>query len=308
MPLTQVKTSYKKKIKKKKLNFKESTLPGFEDITIHEISIFFFKGLKKGSLNTRASSISFQFLLAVIPGFGFLLTLIPYIPITNFQEGITELMRDFMPNAAYSTIIFAINDVSTKHLGIQAFGFLIAIVFATNGISSVIKTFNTTYNTIETRSWIEQKIISFFLALLLIVLIAFSISFIIFTRSVLEFFVAIGIIKKYFIFYLLNSGKWIIVFLLIFSAISCLYYFTPSRKSKWNFFNPGALTASILTLAASLGFSFFINHFGRFDQLYGSIGALIVILIWINFNSLALLIGFELNASISNAQNKKNNQ
>jgi len=312
MPVTKTKKNTINNEEQKKNTiikpFERISLPGFEEITFREVIQFFWRGLQKGSLSTRAASISFQFLLAAIPGLGFFLTLIPYIPIDHFQEGLNSMLVGIMPNAAYNTLQYAIEDVFTKRLGLQFFGFLTAMFFATNGISAVIKAFNATYHTIETRTWFEQKYISVFLVLILSILITAAIGLIVFTRSILELMLELGIIKRYLTFILLNFGKWIIVFTLIFLAISFLYYFAPSRKTKWSLFSPGSVMASMLTVLASIGFSLFINAFGRFDQLYGSIGTLMVILIWVNFNSIALLIGFELNASIANLHLRRTDQ
>ena len=104
---------------------------------------------------------------------------------------------------------------------------------------------------------------------------------------------------------LLYSGKWLIIISLFLSAISSIYYFGPARKKRWRFISPGSLLAAFLCILTSVGFGLFVNNFGNYNKVYGSIGTLIVIMLWIYYNSLILIIGFELNASIDNARSSR---
>jgi membrane protein len=114
-----------------------------------------------------------------------------------------------------------------------------------------------------------------------------------------------GIIMDYGNYLLLQLGKWFVILALTFLAISFLYYLAPSRKTKWRFFTPGSILATLLSIITSIGFSYFVNHFAPFNKFFGSIGTLIAVMLWMNFNALALLAGFELNASIRNARGIK---
>jgi membrane protein len=114
-----------------------------------------------------------------------------------------------------------------------------------------------------------------------------------------------GVIKAPATFALLLTGKWIIVLTLTFMSISFLYFMAPARKTKWRLFTPGSVFATLLSIVTSMAVSYFINHFAPFNRFYGSIGTLIAVMLWMNFNSIALLAGFELNATIKNAQFNK---
>ncbi|MDA3779886.1 MAG: YihY/virulence factor BrkB family protein, partial [Bacteroidales bacterium] len=115
------------------------------------------------------------------------------------------------------------------------------------------------------------------------------------------------IMQTNFTYYFITFGKWIIIIAFFFFAISSLFYLAPAKKTKWRFISVGSTLATILTLLTSLGFSYFVNNFGQYNKLYGSIGTLMVILIWLYFNSFAILLGFELNASINNAKQENLN-
>jgi membrane protein len=105
--------------------------------------------------------------------------------------------------------------------------------------------------------------------------------------------------------FLLVAGKWTVVLAVFFLAISFLYYYGPSVKKRWRFISAGSTFASLLSIFTSIGFAYFVNNFGKYNTIYGSIGTLIVIMLWIYFNSYILLLGFELNASIDNAKKHK---
>lgn len=274
-------------------------MPGFEGIPLYNIIAFFFRGLLNGALTTRASSIAFHFCLALLPAIIYLFTLIPYIPVENFQEGLLSLIEDILPSNVYDLIDNTIKDMFTKRKGLQYFGLFIALFFATNGLNHMIVAFNASYHTIETRSWLERRAVSALLVIILFSLLTIAISLIFFSRLAVRKMVELEILKTNLTFFVLMTGKWIIVVALIFIAVSFLYYLGPSRKMKWKFSSAGSTFSSVLIIVTSLIFSYIINHFNQFNKFFGTIGTAMVILLWLYFNSLALLIGFELNASIN---------
>jgi membrane protein len=189
-----------------------------------------------------------------------------------------------------------------KRRALQLFGILIALYFATNAINVLIVAFNNTYHAIETRSWLERRTIAAFLVVIMFILMVTAISLIIFSRSAINLLDTKEIIQKDLTLYIFRIGKWIVIIALIYSALSFLYWLGPSRKMQWKFYSAGSSLASVLVILTSLIFSSIINHFGQFNRFYGSIGTLMVILLWLYLNSIALLIGFELNASIKGAK------
>ncbi len=281
---------------------KKLVLPGFERVPFYDVVIFFFRGIQNGALTTRASAIAFHFFLALLPAIIYFFTIIPLIPIDNFQEGLLNFVEDILPGNVYELIQNTIQDMLIKRRALSYFGLFIALLFSTNGINAMIVAFNNTYHTIETRTWYERRLIAVLLVIILFFLITLSVSLIAFSRFTVNTLVEMELMRKGLTFYILLTGKWIIVILSIFTAISFLYLLGPSRKMKWKFRTPGSTLASLLVILTSLVFSFIINHFGQFNKFFGTIGTIMVILIWLYLNSLVLLIGFELNASIKNAR------
>ncbi len=281
---------------------KQISLPGFESIPIYDVVVFFIRGIQRGALTTRASSIAFHFALASLPLIIYLFTLIPHIPINNFQEGFMSMVESMLPSNVFQLLESTLRDMFIKRRALQLLGILIALYFATNAINVLIVAFNNTYHAIETRSWMERRAIAAFLVIIMFVLMVTAISLIIFSRSAINLLEDKEIIQKGLTLYIFRIGKWIVIIALIYSALSFLYWLGPSRKMKWKFYSAGSSLASVLVILTSLIFSFIINNFGQFNKFYGSIGTLMVILLWLYLNSIALLIGFELNASIKGAK------
>ncbi len=293
---------FNKKVHKIIDYFRRISFPGFEGVPIYNVFSFFFSGLTKGSLNIRASSIAFNFLLALGPGIIFLLTLIPYLPIKNFQQELMEIMYDIIPENSYIAIESLLAEIFVKRGGLQIFGLLTAFFFAQKAVNGMIEAFNATYHTIETRPWLERRLISVGLVFILTFLVSIATVLFIFSKTGIGKLAESEIIKIDITFYLLLIGKWLIIIGLTFFSISFLYYLAPMRKTKWKFYSAGSTLATLLAIVTSLVFSYFVNNFANFNKFFGSIGALIALMLWLNFNALTLLIGFELNASIDNAR------
>jgi membrane protein len=171
-----------------------------------------------------------------------------------------------------------------------------------NGMNGMIMAFNATYHTIETRHWLERLLISLIMVFILFTMITVAVVLIIVSKIIVRKLVIMDIMRIGLTFVVLHTGKWLIILALIFFSISFLYYYAPSKKTNWRFYSPGSTLASLLVTITSLGFSAFINTFGRFNEFFGPISTLMVLLIWLYLNALALLIGFELNVSIKHAQ------
>jgi membrane protein len=282
---------------------KQMKLPFFDGIPLYDVAIFFWKGIVDGAISTRASAIAFNFILAIFPAIIFVFTLIPYIPIAHFQQQLLILLQSILPHNAYLAIEGTIQNIITQPRGgLLSFGFLAAFFFSTNGIVSVITAFNGTIHTIETRSWINQRFVALVLAIILTFLTTLSVALITLSQTLTKFLVKSGFLKSNFTFYLLLGGKWLIICLLFFFSYAFLFYLAPARKTKFRFISAGGTLATLLTIITTIGFSYYINNFGKYNTLYGSIGTLVVVMLSFYFNALILLIGFELNVSIWRAR------
>jgi membrane protein len=278
-------------------------LPGCDGVPFVQVISFVIKGFRKGVLVTRASSIAFNLLIALLPASIFLFTLIPFIPIPNFQEELIKLFENILPANAFNFLETSIIDIVThKSGGLLLFMFIATIIFSTNGIHAVIHAFVVSAHTFKSRSWVNQRKISVILLLVVIVMISTAGFLAIFGKMMVNRLVDLHYIERNLVIYILISLKWILIILLLFMAISFLYYLAPAKRTGFRFFSPGSGIATLLFILTSLGFSAYVNNFGQYNKLYGSIGTLMVILLWLYLNSIAILIGFELNVSIKAAQ------
>ncbi|RLJ72592.1 YihY/virulence factor BrkB family protein [Pedobacter alluvionis] len=278
---------------------KECILPGFSPLPLYTVATFFFREIGKDALVNKSSSLAYSFMLAIFPGIIFLFTLIPFIPIKGFQDQLLNLIQLVLPHNAFDAFETTLKDIIKKqNTGLLSFGFLSALFFATNGVKNLMKAFNKSSLIIETRGWIKQR----FIALVLTIIICFSIIICISAMALGE--VLLNKIndelhlKDSFLVYTIKFTRWALLAILYFITISILYRYGPSHTKKWRLFSAGSWLATILAFLTIWGFSFYINHFASYNKVYGSIGTLIVVMIWLYLNSLILLIGFELNASV----------
>lgn len=271
------------------------SLPGFDKYPMYDVGRFFFRGIQKGMIGQRAASVAYSTFLAIFPAIIFGFTLIPYVPIDNFQVMLLDILQNFLPENAYLSMEDTITDIVTKQRGsLMSVTFFFAIFIASNGVLSLIRAFNTSYHSIEYRTWWTRRLIAIALVFIQFFLVTIAIALLTITANLYDkFFDSYKIL--WYVFVLLRI---IIILALFFFSVSFVYYLAPARRGRFRFFTPGASLATFLIVIASYGFSFFVNNFGQYNKLYGSIGTIMVVLIWIYIMSFAMIIGFELNASI----------
>ncbi|HCN85180.1 MAG TPA: YihY/virulence factor BrkB family protein [Sphingobacteriaceae bacterium] len=274
-------------------------LPGFSPLPLYTVASFFFMEISKDSLVNKASSLAYNFMLAIFPGIIFLFTLIPYIPVPGFQDQLMELISLILPGNAYLAVESTLEDIiKIQNSSLLSFGFFASLFFATNGIHTLMKTFNKSSLIIESRSWLRQRIVALTLTLLMVSALVSGLVIIIAGEYVFTYLQSETSFKDSFWVYVVDTARWLTLTLIYFITISMLYRYGPATPKKWKFFSAGSWLATILAVLTFWGFSFYIQNFGNYNKLYGSIGTLIVIMIWLYLNSLIILIGFELNASI----------
>lgn len=284
--------------------FKNLKLPGFEGLSMWYVGTFFIEGITKGSLATRAAAISFRLFLAFFPGIILLLSLIPHIPIDNFQANLFDSVRGFFPGDTFSLFESTLDDlINRKHNALLSIGFILVIYYASSSINAILLGFNESYHIEERGNPLILRLASIVLIFVLGFIMIVAVSLIIFSGMAFEKLHEIGIIGDKGYIPLLDFAKWVISLFLIYTVISTLYNVGNGRKRrKWRFFNVGTTFATTFFILASIAFAYFVNNFGQFNKLYGSLGTLMVLLIWLNFNSMIVLLGFDLNTSIRKAK------
>lgn len=280
---------------------KRWVIPGFQQLPIYDVLIFFIQQVNRVGLNERAAAISFNLIMALPASLLFLFSLIPYFPQAKKMElQVLALFKDIAPNSAtYFFIKDILDGLLDKHVGIFSFGFLLVLFYASNAMMGVIRTFD---KSIEEKKgyFMHQRWRAIRLTLLLIVLVVVSISLLLLGKNEL-----IYVLKNVFHFkrseriFWWNGTRWVTIIALLYFGIAFVYKYAPSLKKRWKLLSPGAILATALTLLTTLLFSYWVNHFAAYDKVYGSIGTVLILMLLIYFNSLILLIGFELNVSIT---------
>ncbi len=279
---------------------KTATLPGFGKLPLYTVFVFFFQEISRESIINKASSLAYNFMLAIFPGIIFLFTLIPYIPIDNFQEQLMDLIQLALPNNAYEVLENTLKDIIIRQNGgLLSVGFILCTFFATNGMTTLMMTFNKSSLAKESRTWFQRRIVALVLSFSIVIALVFGIFLYTGSNWLINYLKThIDYDLSWFWSFLIKTAQWLILFSIYFFTVSLIYKFGPS-SSRWKLFTPGATLATLLAMLSFSLFTFYINNFGAYNKLYGSIGTLIVVMIWMYMNALILIIGYELNASIA---------
>lgn len=280
---------------------KKLVLPGFEGIPLYDVLAFFFKEIQKGQLNDRAGSISFFFLLALPPTCIFLFTLLPYIPLENLEFALYTLVRDLAPNRnTYQIVRGVIHDfLHTQRTGLLSFSFVLAIFYSSTAVLGILRSFNKQHPSFRRRNFLQLRWIAIKLNCILILLLIVTVCIMVAERALLHQLLAPMHLDRSTLRFLIATVRWVIIVLMFFTVISLIYTLGPSTERRWKFISAGSSMATFLIILTTVGFSYYVNHFSSYNRIYGSIGSILVLMVWIYINSFVLLIGFELNASIN---------
>ncbi len=276
---------------------KITTLPGFSGIPIYQVVSFFIRQVQTIGMTERASAIAFNFVMAIPPATIFLFTLIPYLPITqSLQQELYKLIKDIIPGERNNAVLinFLQDFINNPRNGLLSIGFILSLYFSSNAMMGIMRSFDKNYAGFKKRSNWQRRKAALRLTVLLYVFVMASLVALIAREVVLEW---LGI-ENASLRALLSNLRWSVIFLLFFGCISSIYRLAPSVHKKWKLINPGSIVATSLMLITSGALSWWVANFSNYNQLYGSISTVLIIMILIFINSLILLIGFELNVSI----------
>ncbi|MBR1769765.1 MAG: YihY/virulence factor BrkB family protein [Bacteroidales bacterium] len=277
-------------------------LPGFQKVPVFDVVVFFIKGLTKGALNQRSAAVSFHFFLSLFPLILFIVSLLPFLHLEFLTEKIIETVSEFIPNSAGDFITSTINDLMNhKHKGLMTIGFLSSIFVASSGVNALLLSLNYSQHTNKKHPAWKRRLISVGIVVGVFLAVIVSMLLILFAKKLILYLFIYDVIKNFVQFYILRVLKWVIIVFIIYLLFALIYYVAPADKTGYKFFSAGATLGTIIFILLSQGFNWYIIHFSRYNALYGSIGAMIIFLLWIYLNAYVVIIGFELNASIADA-------
>jgi len=281
---------------------KHIALPGFHGVPLYDASNFFVAQLKKSGINGRAKSISFDFAMAIPAVLICIFTVIPYMPISKqFTKELLRLTRHITPNQnSYNFVNSFLTDfLNTPRVGLLSFSFVLVIFYASNAMLSIIKTFDMAiYKHKRNTSFIKKRIKAIRLTIVVLGLLIGTILLLIGQSILFDHIVKWLEIKGSDVVWV-STLRWILTIGLFFYSISFIYKYAPSVKKRWPTVTPGSVLAAFLMIATTSVFSFWVNYFNNYNKIYGSLGTILMLMFLIYLNSLILLIGFELNLSIT---------
>jgi membrane protein len=270
---------------------------GLYGFSLYELFRLYLTGLLKGSITTRAGSISFSFFMAFFPFVLFVLNLIPFFPIENFDQIFLGLIESLIPKESsnfFHEIFIDIN--SNKRTGLLSTTLFLSIILIGNGVNSIFSGFSDSYHIEFSRNFIKQYLYAVMVGLILVLVVLFATIFSIF----FDFLITKNIVIISFIFFLL---KYVFLILIALVSFSSLYFFGTIQGRNLKFFSPGSVMTTLLLLLSTYFFGVYIDNFSNYNELYGSIGAVIIMMLFIWVNSISLLLGFELNVVIYKMKN-----
>jgi membrane protein len=288
---------------------KVKSLPGFKGVPIYDVMVFFFNELTSYDLFIRANAAAFSFFLSLFPSIMALFTLIPYLKNylldylpqgDNFDLILQTEIKRIMPGVAGDRLFDFIEDItSNPRVGLLSVGFLMAIFFASNGMLALMRGFEKSYQTtFFHRNFWKKRLVAIGLTFWIGLMLIGSVILVILGNSIIQWASEFRLINQISA-YLLGIFRWFATLTLFYTSISFVYRFGPATKKKFALWTPGTALATVLCVLVSVAFSYYVNNFNTYNELYGSIGTIISMMLWIQLNCVFLIIGFELNASIA---------
>jgi membrane protein len=282
---------------------KKIILPGFQGVSLFEVIKFFSSQVKKVGLNDRARSIAFSFLTAIPAATIFVCTLIPYLPVSQqIERQLLLLTKDITPNQnTYVLVSQFLQDFLEKpRVGLLSLGFVLALFYSSNAMLGIMRAFNKSliYNT--RRNPFEARWMAIKLTALVLCVVIGSVIILVTQAELLRSLFRWMHLRRndQTARFLVRTLRWVVIIPLFYFAIACIYKYGPAVQKRWNLFSPGTFLATLLTIGITLAFSYWVNRFGTYNKVYGSIGTVMILMLLVYFNSLVLLIGYELNVSI----------
>lgn len=274
-----------------------------EGLSLYELLEIYIIGIVDGALTYRAAAIAFSFFMALFPFALFILNLIPYIPISGFEADFLRFVESSVPPSTYDAIARIINDIVTNsHSGLLSWGFFLSIFLMANGLNSILGGFETSHHVLVKRGFLRQYVIalgmSILLSLLLLITVATIVVFEVFIQS--SFMQVVLPERIPWIVW----GRYLFVALMILITTSIMLKFGTKHTGKRAFISVGSVFTTILIVLSSYAFGIWVIKFSNYNELYGSIGTLLIMMFYIWLNCVILLLGFELNMVIDRLKRK----
>jgi len=279
-------------------------LPGLDGFTLYDLLSLYSIGILKGTFSSRAGAIAFSFFMAIFPFLLFILNLIPFVWfIDNFQQELLNYLEELLPpqtSGLFQDIFYDI--ANNPRAGLLSVVFILSVFLMSNGVNAIFTGFEFSYHTKINRTIVRQYIVAVGIAIIIAFLLLIAVIATIYFTVIIEQFNSLGVVGDSLI--LAKYGRYAILVAVLVLGISILYYFGTKEGRKTRFFSIGSFFTAILIILTTYLFSIYVENFSAYNKLYGSIGALLILMLYIWLNSNILLLGFELNGTLYNLKQK----
>jgi len=291
-------------------------LPGLKGLSLYDLMELYIIGIVKGTLTTRGSAIAYSFFTALFPFLLFIIIVIPNIPIDCFENDFLAFLESVLPPTTsdfFSDNIFEALKGSNTNSGLLSTVLVVAIFLMTNGVNALFTGFESSFHEQQTRNVFKQYFFAMGVALILSLLLILTVAVLGYFQiyvvdNTLEFFQEYGYDARRKADFWANFAQYGFFVIITFFATATLYYLGTREGRFARFFSIGALFTTLLIMVTSYLFGVYIENFSRYNELYGSIGALLILLFYLWLNANILLLGFELNMAIMGLRKQHKNE
>jgi membrane protein len=286
---------------------KTMTLPGLQKVPLYDVMRFFLQSLSKGVVFQRAAAITYRVFVAVIPMIISLFSAIAFFG-EEFRNTLIEMLQSIVPNYVWPAVSGMITDVVMRQNGtLSSFMLIIGIYFTIVCINGILAAMDSSYFTEERRNFLRQILLSAGVMLLTFIIIVFVSAFFIIASFAADYVYTHFVNNPSLYAFAVHFLKWVLVYAAIYFLISIFYYLAPTKRGNYRFFSAGSSTCTILLVLLLWILNIYFSNFSNYNLIYGSLGAIFAILLWINWSASIFLICYDLNVSIAKAksENKK---
>ena len=280
------------------------TLPGLQKVPLYDVMRFFLQSLSKGVVFQRSAAITYRVFVAVIPMIISLFSAIAFFG-EEFRNTLIAMLESIVPNYVWPAISGMITDVVMRQNGtLSSFMLIIGIYFTIVCINGILAAMDSSYFTEERRNFLRQILLSTGMMLLTFVIIVFVSAFFIIASFAVDYVYTHFVNNPSLYAFAVHFLKWVLVYAAIYFLISIFYYLAPTKRGNYRFFSAGSSTCTILLVLLLWILNIYFSNFSNYNLIYGSLGAIFAILLWINWSASIFLICYDLNVSIAKAKSE----
>lgn len=258
----------------------------------------------RNDVSGNAAQLAYYMLFSIFPMLLIAATLLAYLHID--KDSVFNMIKEFAPDQIMDFLEENLNNLLTqKNGGLLSIGIIATLWSASNGMNAVMKSLNKAYGVTNKRNYVVQRLLSMFFTLAMLATVGATLLLLVFGQQIGMFLINhLNFSEDFLSFW--NNLRWTVTLIVIFVVFTFLYWVAPNRRSTLISVLPGALFSTIGWTVASVGFAYYVNNFGNYSATYGSIGVIIILMLWFYLTGIILMIGGELNATLAIRKKKKN--